>query len=198
EGTGPGGALFASIGGGPPVMRWDGEAWEDASGDVFDPHTGPVETLATAPDGTLYAGASLIISPGPGGERHPLAFLFARSPAGVWGTVGEGRGLDDQATALALGPDGAPFVGGYFRFAGPARVDHVARWDADAGAWTPLGQGLDGPVGALALGPDGRLYVGGGFATAYQADGSALPASRVVAYDLAERRWEPLGAGVRH
>ncbi len=81
-------------------------------------------------------------------ESH--AVLFA--PPGV------------SAPASGIQPDGEGFVVfGVFSWAGPTRVDHVARWDGER--WSPLGGGVDGPI-TSATRSGGDLILGGLFGAA--------------------------------
>ena len=71
-------------------------------------------------------------------------------------------GLTTQA--LAFGPSGALYAGGYFGTTGGVTATNIARWDGTA--WHPLGSGVNRPVFALAFGADSSLYAGGQFTIA--------------------------------
>ena len=78
-----------------------------------------------------------------------------------------GAGLDSRepgalyAQAVAVGPDGEVYVGGYFDAAGGVPAHNVARWDGQS--WEPLGEGVNGVVSDLAVDSQGHLYAGGSF-----------------------------------
>jgi WD40 repeat protein len=105
-----------------------------------------------------------------------------------------GSGVNRTVSALAVGPDGSLYAGGYFSSAGGIVAARIARWDATTASWHPLGDGIgggefDGWVYALAIGADGSLYAGGEFDMA-----GGLSANHIARWDGVA--WRPLGAGV--
>jgi WD40 repeat protein len=102
--------------------------------------------------------------------------------------------VNRTVSALAVGPDGSLYAGGYFSSAGGIAAARIARWDATTASWHPLGDGIgggefDGWVYALAIGADGSLYAGGQFDMA-----GGLSANHIARWDGVA--WHPLGAGV--
>lgn len=104
---------------------------------------------------------------------------------GVWSALD--TGVDDVVYALAIGPDGTLYAGGYFLNAGGGGANYIASWDG--AAWGTLGVGMNNPVHALIFGLDGTLYACGQFTTA--GGGAAL---RIASWDGAA--WAALGAGL--
>jgi WD40 repeat protein len=99
--------------------------------------------------------------------------------------------MNDTVFALAVGPDGQVYAGGYFTIAGGVVASRVARWDGSQ--WHPLyaGSGMNDTVFALAVGPDGQVYAGGDFTTA-----GGVAANYIARWDGATSSWHPLGSGM--
>ena len=138
---------------------------------------GFARALATAPDGSLYAGGCFTTA----GEV--VASLVARwdGSTSTWqplGSVLMYNQMYNCARALALGSDGSLYAGGDFQ---------TARWDGSQ--WHPLGSGIASGVDALAVGPDGSLYAGGWFTMA-----GGVAANYIARWDGSE--WQPLGSGM--
>ena len=145
------------------IARWDGVAWH-ALGNGMN---GSVGALVIAPDGSLYAGGSFTTAGG------VMTNHIARWDGLAWHPLGNGMGGGYFANlvavgALAVGPDGSLYAGGYFTTAGGSEANSIARWDGTA--WHPLGSGVNtggsvyyAKISALAFGPDGSLYAGGYF-----------------------------------
>jgi hypothetical protein len=156
------GGAFTTAGGvaANHIARWDGSEWHPLGSGM----NGQVRALAVGPDGSLYAGGSFTTAGGLAANR------IARWDGSQWHPLGSGMGMSDYSAevfALAVGPDGSLYAGGYFTRAGGVAANYIARWDGSQ--WHPLGSGIGGiylDVHALAFGPDGSLYVGGKFTTA--------------------------------
>ena len=95
--------------------------------------------------------------------------------------------MNYEVLALAVGPDGSLYAGGYFTTAGGRGQPHRPLGWRDF-AWQRLGSGTNGSVYALALGPDGSLYAGGYFTTAGGVAANTSPAGTA-------RRGIPWAAG---
>jgi len=94
--------------------------------------------------------------------------------------------------AMARGPNGALYVGGYFTSAGTTSASNVAMWDGSS--WSALGSGVtgtsnSGQVQALAVDSQGNVYAGGWFTTA-----GGSPANYIAKWDGAT--WSALGTGL--
>jgi WD40 repeat protein len=98
-----------------------------------------------------------------------------------------GSGSRGTVYALAFGPDGSLYTGGWFDTAGGVAANGIARWDG--AQWHPLGSGSRGTVYALAFGPDGSLYAGGRFLQA-----AGVMVGYVDRWDGSQ--WHPLGSGM--
>ena len=78
-------------------------------------------------------------SPQPAGSQ-PTA-----SPAGTGDSTWHPLGSGMEATrvrALAFGPDGSLYAGGWFTTAGGVAASRIARWDVATSSWHPLGSGM--------------------------------------------------------
>ncbi len=95
--------------------------------------------------------------------------------SGMWSPLGDG--VNDFVYALAIGPSGELFVGGFFTQAGGQPANRVAKWDG--ANWSPLGDGVNDFVLELAIGPSGELFVGGGFTGA-----GGQPANNIARFVL--------------
>jgi WD40 repeat protein len=98
-------------------------------------------------------------------------------------------GMNGDVSALAVGPDGSLYAGGWFTTAGGVAASHIARLDGSQ--WHPLGSGMNGWVRALAVGPDGQVYAGGYFTTA-----GGVAANYIARWDGTS--WHPLGSGMNN
>jgi hypothetical protein len=136
-----------------PVVRWDGAGWTLlGTADYY------IRALTVAPDGTLYVG----------GLFHTIngvdAKFIARLRAGAWEALphdlngsASGYPIESGVHDLAMGPDGAVYVGGAFASAGTPGMKGIARYD---GTWHALGSGVDSAVVDMEMvGQD--LYLGG-------------------------------------
>lgn len=119
----------------------------------------------------IYYSANVLIPDGEGfltGGRFARAGEvkatgIARWDGTAWNAVGSGvrGGLQGSFSAIAPGPDGRIYAGGFFQSIGSVAASNVAEWTGSE--WQPLGEGLNGNVITLATGPDGSLYAGGSF-----------------------------------
>lgn len=133
------------------IARFTQAKWEPV-GAGFN---GPVHTLASSKDGTLYAGGDFTASNG-------LTMVgVARFVNGVmWLPLGSGLSGGAQVVrALEVDETNTLYVGGNFVAAGGVIANHVARWNGVD--WSALGSGTTNGVECLALGKAGQLYIGG-------------------------------------
>lgn len=130
------------------IARWDGAAWH-ALGTGFGLTYGFVGDIALAPNGDVYAAGDFTQVGG------VAAIDVARWDGAAWRAIGSGvrPGLLSAVYAVAVGPDGTPYVGGR------NRDERVYAWSG--AAWVQVGAGLRGNIWDLAFGPDGHLYAGG-------------------------------------
>ena len=156
-----------------------------------------VLALATAPDGSTYAGGRFHFA---GTER---ADHIVHWDGGVWERLGQGA--DDVVQALLHTEGDITYAGGLFGEVyqpdgTPVATSRVAAWHPSASTWRGLGGGVTlssapGIVYALAESGDGTVYVGGGFDTAVQPDGSTLGAENLARWDPDAEMWEALPEG---
>jgi hypothetical protein len=136
-----------------PVVRWGGSGWT-----VLGAANYYIRALTVAPDGTLYVGGQFYTING------VEARAIARLRAGAWEalpndlkSVMSNYPFEPGVQDLAVGPDGAVYVGGAFASVGTPGMKGIARYD---GAWHAMGSGVDIVVGDLEMvGQD--LYLGG-------------------------------------
>jgi hypothetical protein len=156
------------------VARWDGTSWT-VIGAVTPGSEVPVNALAFAPNGDLYAGGYFETMNG-----VPLRNL-ARWDGTAWFEVGGSAGVPGEVYSLLPTADGGLYVGGAY--------EALARWDGtawtSAGPFTPFG----GYVFGIARDPNGDLLVGGRF---QRAGGVASP--NVVLYTPAPVASEPVAS----
>ena len=166
---------------------------------VLTGHTGTVEALAVAPDGSWLASADATVriwDPHTGQARHTLTghtgtvAALAVAPDGAWlasasydATVriwdphtGQARhtltGHTDRVAALAVAPDGA--------WLASASYDATVRiWDPHTGQARHTLTGHTGTVAALAVAPDGAWLAS-------------------ASYDATVRIWDPHTGQARH
>jgi len=169
---------FTTIDGVPTsrVARWDGRKWVQVGNGL----NGFVQTIAFAPDGTLYVAGSFTAS-GNGTAMNRIARLNGSS----WEAVGDG--FDGGVTAITFDSNGTIYAGGSFSGSGSTAVSRVARWDGTS--WNSLGIGINGTVLTLLWTPQG-LVAGGSFTEAE--DGSSIP--RIARWD--GFYWKPVGGGL--
>lgn len=142
------------------LLMWTGAGWVDYAVGLrnAEPARLSVLDLAVAGD-TLYAcGTSTHV----GGVESPS--IARRVLGGPWEPLG--TGLDgpgqvdttlDNAFALAVGPGGMVYVGGYFEGAGDVAAHNLAAWDG--AAWHAVGTGIEEPVRMLETDERGDLLI---------------------------------------
>ena len=143
---------------------------------AFDIGTGPdamVRAVAVQADGMVLAGGSFKNVNG-----VPRAYLARfRANGMVDATYNAGTGPDNAINALALPPDGRPFIGGVFTHVYGLSRSGVARLKQDGTVDPSFDPGMganNGTVKALALPLDGMsLFVGGDFTSVNSQGGSA-------------------------
>lgn len=144
---------------------------------------GTVRSVVVSGTGEIYVGGDftrVINSPV---DVLPAAYV-AKWDGGGWSALGSG--MNGAVNALALGPQGELYAGGYFSEAGGRQALGVARWDGHQ--WSSLGNGVQGSVQCMvAIGSD--LYVGGSFEMA-----GTVTANSVAKWD--GTAWRALGGGV--
>lgn len=157
------------------VMKWDGLTWTPMA-DLGD--YGGVDTMAIAPDGTLYIGGTFIKVDG-----VPYAGNIARySPSTGWSSIGV---FNDQVNTLAVDNSGRVYAGGLFtRISSTTVLGSVAMWDGSA--WTALGA-TNGHFTSLVVGPGNVLYGRGTFT---EIDG--ITAQIVKIRPLVDSTWKPV------
>lgn len=175
--VGAGGVLVSNM------ARWNGTAWSRFGG-IFD---GEVEALAVLPDGSIVAGGYFSRIGG------VIAADIARWDGAGWSALGTGMSGSPSGPvqALAVGPNGDLFAGGFFQLAGGVPASRIARWNGVA--WSALGAGISaldpstGSVFALRVLPNGDLLVGGQFA-----DAGGVPAHNLARWNGAS--WAAVGS----
>jgi len=148
---------------------------------TFNPGSGAngsVRALAVDINGLVYMAGDFTSVDGVG--RNRIARL--KADGSVDKLFDPGTGADNFVNAIALPPDGRPYIaGGFGAINGTARA-RIARLGTDGaldGLFDP-GSGFDDYVTALALQPDGRLVAGGAFTVV-----RGLPRNRIVRLDAA-------------
>ena len=152
------------------IAKWDGTKWISMSPPLT--HGGAVEALAFDAQGNLYAGGAFRDIGG------IPALRIAKWDGTRWHAMGTGLGFNgtyasQSVKAIAIGPDGQVYAGGFFAEAGTVTVNHIARWDGSQ--WQPLGSGLidsSPSVNALAFDAQGNLYATGRFS--WRGDNTAI------------------------
>ncbi len=166
------------------VHGWSGSAWYNL---VWI--QGGANTLAVAPDGSLYIGGAFWqINAVPCSAIAKLSIDWSYvSESGPAVTVTAiGTDFSDPVFRLAFGPEGKLYAVGYFTVANGVTVNYVCYWNGST--FVPLGTGANAPVYALALGPDGSVYVGGDFTAV-----NGISCQHVARWNGAQ--WFPLGSG---
>lgn len=184
------GGMSLRIGAADPVhfARWTGSKWDGLGRIPRLSAKASLTAVAAGPRGQIYALAR---------DRHPAdaSQLWHRDSTGGW-TLIQGA---EQMFHLAVTPDDAVYVSGWFR---PPLVEQrmpLAHWDGQrwqglgAGLSHPGAQGVDPPdiaVEVSSLGLWGKdLVVGGGFRRAGE-----LEANLIARWD--GRAWHGFGKGL--
>lgn len=140
------------------IAKWNGSAWS-ALGTGCD---GTVNCLAIGLDGALYVGGNYTHAGG------VIVNYLAKWDGSAWSSLGTGLdvGVGGEVLGMAIGLDGALYVGGKFTTIANTSLagNRMGKWDGNA--WTAMGSGMDADVNALAVGLDGRVYASGLFTTA--------------------------------
>jgi len=145
------------------------------------------------------ADSSVAMQAAPAGTGAPSCERAAWIP--TFGLAPELGTFGPYVRALTVFDDGlgggpALYVAGSFNTASGETVNHIARWDAASGAWTPLGSGTNGTVWALTvydngLGNGPALYAAGEFSTA-----GGVTAHRIARWNARTGTWSPIGSGM--
>jgi len=174
---------------------------------------GIVSVVATAPDGTVYAGGAFTTIGGVAANRVARWVPGTGGTPGTWQPLGAGsaNGADAPVYALAVNADGSVYVGGEFRTAGAASANGIVRWvpgpSGAAGTWQTLGTGTTNGVQlsnslpmvySLAAVPDGSVYVGGNFKQAGGAAASFVARWVPTAGSATAGTWDRMAGGVFH
>lgn len=175
----------------PAAAATGDQYWDDRFGlpGLYD---ADIETLASGPNGVLYAAGSF---------RQAGGVTFnhiARWDGRRWQALGAGvSGAGERIEQVAVAPNGSVYVVGDFTGAGGASVKGIARWDGTT--WSAVGNGIgpqrvesygtvDARIHAVTVGADG-VYIGGDFT---HIDGVA--ANGIARWD--GQNWHALGRGV--
>jgi uncharacterized delta-60 repeat protein len=160
----------------------------------FPPNQTSVRSIAVLQNGDVIAGGIFYWA----GGTSVLSNFIARFSltTGTWSTLGGsgvGGGFNGSSPVYALTvlSGDQVIVGGDFSGAGGIGVNHIARYDANTGQWSPLGRGIDGTIYDFAVLPDGGVIAAGTFSTA-----GGVPASRIARYDPNTGSWAALGTGI--
>ena len=156
------GGSFTSMGGVANtrgIAKWDGSAWSALG--TGTSVGGTVYALAVGPNGVLYAAGDFTSMGGVANTSR-----IAQWTGSAWSALSTGLtgGGIVRGRALAVGADGAIYVGGLFTAAGGGAAANIAQWSGSA--WSALGSGMDDEVLALTRGPGGTVAAGGKFVTA--------------------------------
>jgi len=156
------------------VMKWDGLTWTPMA-DLGD--YGGVDTMAIAPDGTLYIGGIFAQVAG-----VPAGNIARYSPSTGWSSIGV---FNDQVNTLAVDNSGRVYAGGPFtRISSTTSLGSVAMWDGST--WTALGAS-NGHFTTLVVGPGNVLYGRGTFT---EIDG--ITAQIVTFRPRVDSSWKPV------
>jgi hypothetical protein len=138
------------------ISMWSGTAWSSLGTGM----NGSVNALAIGPDGALYATGAFTTAGG------VTVNGIAKWNGTTWSALGSGVdvGGGSVGSALAIGPDGALYLGGGFAAIGGVTASNIAKWNGTT--WSALGSGLNGVCSTLAMTADGLLYASGIFTTA--------------------------------
>jgi hypothetical protein len=116
------------------VARYSGGSWTAVGGAGFTTGEADYQSLATAPDGSLYIAYTDFGPTGGGGKIAVMryagtAWSYVGTPHFSVGTVSD--------NSLAFGPDGTPYVA-YSDYAG-TQTAKVTVMKYSGGTWTPVG-----------------------------------------------------------
>jgi len=157
----------SSQGSSTALMRWNGDEWEDITGDfnlVVDAlqpgrvsSNVPVTALAVDREGNLYAGGSFYYLGSGQATELPMGYV-ARWNGADWAVVGSGF---DQVGILALAVDAphALYAAGEQPLTAAGESGFLAAWHVSE--WRRVDPGRPDIFLAMALDPSGGLYVAG-------------------------------------
>lgn len=129
------------------IARFDGLAWHAVgTGCPIE----SVEAVAVDSQGGIYVGGTDVSSQG-------VAYFD-----GV-GWTNLGAGLNGDARAIAVHPDGSIIVGGAFLSSGATLLRNIARWNPSTNTWSALGAGFNSAVQGLDITEDGDIIAVGLF-----------------------------------
>jgi hypothetical protein len=149
------GGVFHNAGGAGAlhIASWDGAAWAPLHASGLDDL--PMGMAIDASDRLYVAGA--FHNAGGAAALH-----VARWTGTAWEALAGGVNAD--ADAVAVAPDGRVYFGGVFTVAGTVAVNQIAVYNGSG--WAALGTGLDDYVQTMLMLDNGNLLVGGHFVTA--------------------------------
>lgn len=181
------GSVGASFGLSSSVSNFANIGYRNSNGEWKAMGTGcnnTVSAILVHPDGSVYAGGAFTSAGGVGATGY-----IAKWNGSVWSSVGGGLGVGGNTVfALAVGPDGAVYLGGAFTDAGGvANADRLAKWNGTS--YSALGSGINNIVRAVAVGLDGSVYIGGDFTNLTDANGNYISKWNGSA-------WVSLGSGM--
>ena len=163
------GGLLSYISGTPVagLARWNGSAWAPASNGI----TSRIDSLATLPDGRLFASMSGLDGSGPVFQWNGVS--WQGTGGGFW------RGVFSLSDGEVIS------CGSSVVSAMPGTV--AVRWDG--ATWTSIATSTGGSVHTVAKMPNGDLVMAGQFQ-----DLDGVPLSNIGRFDGAN--WQPFGAGL--
>jgi trimeric autotransporter adhesin len=147
------------------------------------------EMVAWDPDG-VGPLAELIVMVG---EFQTAGSIRASNVVGydratkTWTAFGDG--VDGEAVAAVVMPNGNLVVSGEFFHAGGVAASGVAKWDGNS--WAPLGTGVNDVIHAMVVLPNGDLLAGGDFTTA-----GGIPVDYLAQWNGSN--WFPTAAGLNN
>ena len=127
----------------------------------------PGESVAVAPDGSVYVCGNTTSSAGAGGG-HLLLAKFSSSGTVQWQKA-LGGSDSDSGQSVAVASDGSVYVCGYTYSAGAGRIDLLLAKFSSSGTvqWQKILYGSRDDDGySVAVAPDGSIYVCGNTASA--------------------------------
>lgn len=163
------------------IAKWNGTAWSALGTGL----SAACLALAIGLDGSIYAGGDFVTAGGTTVNK------VAKWDGSAWSAMGSTPGVAGGAAplvyALAVGIDGAIYVGGAFVTAGGVTVNNIAKWSGTA--WSALSTGADDQVNVLAVDTSGLLYMGGRFTAA-----GGVTVNYVAKWN--GQQWSALGSGL--
>ncbi|HMS09720.1 MAG TPA: hypothetical protein PKE66_09565, partial [Pyrinomonadaceae bacterium] len=186
--NGPNGSLYVGLfsgtagGTGSRIVKWNGTSWEPMGGGM----NGPVNAIAVAPNGDVYAGGSFTMA------GTTPANSIARWNGTEWFALGSGTnggGTLDAVNAVAVASNGDVYIGGPFTQVGGNPAEGFARWNGSS--WFATGDGVVVvEVRTLIPAPQGGVFVGGIFIN----NTTGMPPSGVARWTGSS--WVELGSGI--